>query len=253
LKAQVILEKLRRRSVFSKSRWLRHGIEFMSIGSRPARGRAEPTLTQRSNAPATLHTKRHRPTPEELRVAYGKSIPDVIAPGLQLLFVGINPSLYSAAVGHHFARPGNRFWPTLHGAGFTDRLLAPVEQNVLLDRGYGITNVVDEATARADQLTRKDLSDGIKRLERRVRRFRPSWVAFLGISTFQAVFDQKSATIGAQQSQFGGARVWLLPNPSGLNAHYQLGSLVRLFGELRAAIVARRKSSIGTASPGSVT
>jgi TDG/mug DNA glycosylase family protein len=213
----------------------------MSIDSRPAGGRAAPNGIKRSNAPAARQKKQRPPTPEQLRAAYGKTIPDVIAPDLRLLFVGINPSLYSAAVGHHFARPGNRFWPTLHGAGFTDRLLAPAEQEVLLERGYGITNVVDGATARADELTRKDLSDGIKRLERRVRRYRPAWVAFLGISTYQAVFNHKTAAIGPQQARFGGARVWLLPNPSGLNAHYQLAGLIRLFGELRAEIDAPAK------------
>jgi double-stranded uracil-DNA glycosylase len=189
----------------------------------------------------TRQTKRRRPTPEQLRLAYGKGIPDVIAPDLRLLFVGINPGLYSAAVGHHFARPGNRFWPALHGAGFTDRLLSPADQKLLLERGYGITNVVNRATARADELTLKDLSDGIERLEKSVRRFRPSWVAFLGISTFQTVFDQRSASIGPQKAKYGGARVWLLPNPSGLNAHYQLPGLARLFGELRAVTVTGKK------------
>jgi double-stranded uracil-DNA glycosylase len=177
-----------------------------------------------------------RPTPEQVRAAYGKSVRDVIARDLAILFVGINPGLYTAAVGHHFARPGNRFWPALYGAGFTDRLLAPSEERLLVERGYGITNFVDRATARADELTVKDLSHGIERLEKKVRRFRPSYVAFLGISTYQAVFDQPSAAIGSQKSRFGGARVWLLPNPSGLNAHYQLVDLVRLLRKLRSAV-----------------
>jgi TDG/mug DNA glycosylase family protein len=264
LKAKVIREKLRQRSVFlTRSSLLstrpppahaetcskaagreRERVDKyrQPAGQRPCR----PNVMKRRNVKATRQTKRDQPTPEQLRVAYGKSIPDIIAPNLRLLFVGINPSLYSAAVGHHFARPGNRFWPTLHGAGFTDRLLAPSEQKVLLERGYGITNVVDGATARADELTLEDLSSGIKRLEKRVRRHRPDWVAFLGISTYQAVFNQKSAAIGPQQARFGGAHVWLLPNPSGLNAHYQLASLVRLFGELRSAVsrAPRRKGTI---------
>ena len=174
-----------------------------------------------------------RPTREQLLAAYGKTIRDLIVPDLRVLFIGINPSLYSAAVGHHFARPGNRFWPTLYGAGFTDRLLAPAEERLLLDRGYGITNLVDGATAQAAELTEQDLLTGVRRLEKKVARFRPRWVAFLGISTYQAAWDRTASSVGPQKVRFGGARVWLLPNPSGLNAHYQLPALVRLFGELR--------------------
>jgi double-stranded uracil-DNA glycosylase len=178
-------------------------------------------------------TVREKPTREQLRAAYGKTIRDVIAFDLRILFIGINPSLYSAAVGHHFARPGNRFWPALYGAGFTDRLLAPAEEKQLLNRGCGITNLVDQATAQAAELTAKDLSVGVRRLEKKVTRFRPRWVAFLGISTYQAAFDQGSSSVGPQEARFGGARVWLLPNPSGLNAHYQLAALVPLFRDLR--------------------
>ena len=174
-----------------------------------------------------------KPTREQLQAAYGESIPDLIAPGLRVLFIGINPSLYSAAVGHHFARPGNRFWPALHGAGFTDRLLAPAEERLLLEHGYGITNLVDEATARADELTHEDLVRGSKRLARKVQRCRPRWVAFLGISTYQLAVDRLATSVGPQKAKFGGSRVWLLPNPSGLNANYQLPGLVRLFRELR--------------------
>jgi TDG/mug DNA glycosylase family protein len=174
-----------------------------------------------------------RPTREQLLAAYGKTIRDLIAPDLRVLFIGINPSLYSAAVGHHFARPGNRFWPTLYGAGFTDRLLAPAEERLLLDRGYGITNLVDGATAQAAELTEQDLSTGVRHLEKKVARFRPRWVAFLGISTYQAAWDPSASSVGPQKVRFGGARVWLLPNPSGLNAHYQLPALIRLFGDLR--------------------
>jgi TDG/mug DNA glycosylase family protein len=185
-------------------------------------------------------TERRTPTQDQLRAAYGKTIRDVIASDLRILFVGINPGLYSGAVGHHFARPGNRFWPALHGAGFTDRRLSPVEERLLLDRGCGITNIVDRATARADELTEDDLSNGIRRLEKKVRRFGPRWVAFLGISAYQAVVDRQSTSVGPQTAKFGGARVWLLPNPSGLNAHYQLPALVRLFRDLE--IAARRRS-----------
>ncbi len=183
-----------------------------------------------------------RPTREQLLAAYGKTIRDLIAPDLRVLFIGINPSLYSAAVGHHFARPGNRFWPTLYGAGFTDRLLAPAEERLLLDRGYGITNLVDGATAQAAELTEQDLSTGVRRLEKKVARFRPRWVAFLGISTYQAAWDRSANSVGPQKVRFGGARVWLLPNPSGLNAHYQLPALVRLFGELRLQTTRARRT-----------
>jgi TDG/mug DNA glycosylase family protein len=184
--------------------------------------------------------ERRTPTQDQLRAAYGKTIRDVIASDLRILFVGINPGLYSGAVGHHFARPGNRFWPALQGAGVTDRLLSPSEERLLLDRGCGITNIVDRATARADELTEDDLSHGIRRLEKKVRRFRPRWVAFLGISAYQAVVDRQSPSVGPQTAKFGGARVWLLPNPSGLNAHYQLPALVQLFSDLR--IATRRRS-----------
>ena len=213
-----------------------------ALPSIPDRSRA--TLIEQRKTRVSLLTTRHHPTPEQLRAAYGKNIRDVIAFGLRILFVGINPGLYSAAVGHHFARPGNRFWPALHGAGFTERRLAPAEERLLLDQGYGITNVVNRATARADELTEKDLLDGIGRLEKKVGRFRPSCVAFLGISVYQAVFDQRSASIGPQSVKFGGARVWLWPNPSGLNAHYQLANFVRLFRDLRLKMdhTSRRKS-----------
>lgn len=180
-------------------------------------------------------TERRKPTQDELRAAYGKTIRDVIATDLRVLFVGINPGLYSGAVGHHFARPGNRFWPALYGGGFTDRLLSPFEERLLLDRGCGITNIVDRSTARADELTQDDLSHGIGRLEKKVRRFGPRWVAFLGISTYQAVVDRQATAVGPQTVEFGGARVWLLPNPSGLNAHYQIPALVRLFRDLQIA------------------
>ncbi len=178
-------------------------------------------------------TAPHKPTPAEIRAAYGKTVPDVIARDLRLLFVGINPGLYTAAVGHHFARPGNRFWPALYGAGFSDRLLAAWEESELLDRGYGITNLVDRATAQAAELTKEDFSRGAKRLEKKVLRFRPRWVAFLGISAYQAALDRTASSVGPQEAKFGGARVWLLPNPSGLNAHYQLPTLIRLFTDLR--------------------
>jgi TDG/mug DNA glycosylase family protein len=162
-------------------------------------------------------------------------VPDVIAPGLRVLFCGINPGLYSGAVRHHFARPGNRFWPTLHAAGFTDRLLSPFEERELLQRGYGITNLVERATATADELTEEELIAGAGRLRRKVRRYRPCWVAFLGVTAYRTALRQPQARLGRQVERMGESAVWVLPNPSGLNAHYQLADLARLFAELRQA------------------
>jgi TDG/mug DNA glycosylase family protein len=162
-------------------------------------------------------------------------MPDLIAYGLRVLFCGINPSLYSAVVGYHFARPGNRFWPTLHAAGFTQRLLAPSEQDELLDLGYGITNVVDRATATADQVSPKELVQGGRKLVAKARRYRPRFIALLGISAYRAAFNRPDAKLGLQPETLAGSHLWVLPNPSGLNAHYQLKDLARLFRELQQA------------------
>jgi len=154
---------------------------------------------------------------------------------LHVLFVGINPGLYSAATSHHFARPGNRFWPVLHAAGFTPRLLHPSEQKLLLKSGYGVTNLVNRATAAADELEPEEFVRGRQRLALKVRRYKPSVVAFLGVGAYCHGFGLKKAAIGRQPEHFEGAEVWVLPNPSGLNANYQLGALVRLFKSLRKA------------------
>src|SRR6516225_1403345 len=129
-----------------------------------------------------------KPTKNEIAAAHGKTVPDVIAPNLQVLFCGINPGLYSGAVGHHFARPGNRFWPTLHAAGFTERVLSPFEERELLKYGCGITNIVDRATGAADELSAEELVEGAYRLERKVSRYRPVYVAFLGITSYRTAF-----------------------------------------------------------------
>ena len=160
----------------------------------------------------------------------------MIAPGLKVLFCGINPSLYTAAVGCHFGRPGNRFWPALHASDFTERLLAPYEQEELLARGYGITNVVERATATADELSAREFVEGGRRLEARVRRYGPRFLAVLGIGAWRSAFERPGASLGLQPEPLGGARVWVLPNPSGLNAHYRLEDLARLFRELRQAV-----------------
>jgi double-stranded uracil-DNA glycosylase len=152
-----------------------------------------------------------------------------------VLFVGINPGLYSAATGHHFARPGNRFWPALHKGGFTPRQLHPSEQEELLKNGYGITNLVNRGTATADELAPEEFVAGRKRLAAKVRRYRPRIVAFLGVGAYCHAFACKQASVGPQDERFEGTEVWLLPNPSGLNANYQLPDLVRLFRRLWTA------------------
>lgn len=177
-----------------------------------------------------------RPTKAELAAAYGRSIPDLIAPRLDVLFCGINPGLYSGATGHHFARPGNRFWRALAGAGFTDVVLAPWDERRLLDVGCGITNLISRSTANAAELTRAEYVAGRRRLERKVRKYRPGRVAIVGIEAYRLAFARPKAVAGRQPERLGEAELWVLPNPSGLNAHHQLPSLVRVFGELSRSI-----------------
>jgi TDG/mug DNA glycosylase family protein len=163
-------------------------------------------------------------------------VPDVIAPGLRVLFCGINPGLYTAAVGHHFARPGNRFWPALFAAGFTDRIVSPFDESELLKLGYGVTNVVRRATATADQLTREELRAGGKQLTAKVKRYKPAFLAVLGLGAYRAGWEQQKAVIGRQEQLIDETVVWVLPNPSGLNAHYQAQDLARVFTELKVAV-----------------
>jgi len=177
-----------------------------------------------------------RPSRADLLAAQDKTIRDVIAPNLQVLFCGINPGLYSAVTGHHFARPGNRFWPTLYQAGFTPRLLAPSEERELLILGYGITNLVPRATATADELAREELVTGQRRLKAKVKRYQPQVVAVLGISAYRTAFEQKVVMLGQQSERLADATVWVLPNPSGLNAHYQLADLAEHFRRLRLSV-----------------
>jgi double-stranded uracil-DNA glycosylase len=176
-----------------------------------------------------------KPTREEVAAAAGKKVPDVIAPNLRVLFCGINPGLYSGATGHHFSRPGNRFWPTLHRSGFTPVQIHPFDERELLDHGLGITNFVERATARADQLDDGELRAGLSRVDSKVRRFEPAWLALCGVSAYRVAFDESKATVGPQQRTIGDTRVWVLPNPSGLNAHYQLNDLSEEFARLRTA------------------
>jgi TDG/mug DNA glycosylase family protein len=176
-----------------------------------------------------------RPTREELVAAAGRRVPDVIAPGLRVLFCGINPGLYSAYTGHHFAGPGNRFWPALHAAGFTERVLAPHESRALLAHGCGITNVVPRATATAAELAPEEFVAGGRRLAAKVRRYRPRVLAVLGVGAYRTAFGVPRAALGRQPEAIGGAIVWVVPNPSGLNANYQLPEIARMLGELRDA------------------
>ena len=176
-----------------------------------------------------------RPTPEELEAARGRTIDDVVGPGLRVLFCGINPGLYSGATGWHFARPGNRFWRSLHLAGFTDRMLDPSEQELLLSFGLGITNLVRRTTVSADELDVAELRAGRRRVRALVERWAPAWLAVVGISAYRTAFHAPSAVVGRQDLVVGTTRVWVLPNTSGLNASYQLPALVAAFTELRKA------------------
>ena len=180
-----------------------------------------------------------KPTKAQLLAANDVTIPDLIAPGLRVLFCGINPGLYSGATGHHFARPGNRFWPALHAGGFTPRVLSPFDERELLSFGCGVTNVVMRTTATAAELSRDEFVAGGVALRGKLLAFKPQVLAVLGIGAYRAAFDSRDATLGLQPTTVGDTRVWVLPNPSGLNAHYTPTSLGKLFGDLRAAAEGR--------------
>jgi TDG/mug DNA glycosylase family protein len=190
-------------------------------------------------------TLEYRPNRAALAAAVERTVPDLIAQDLEVLFVGINPGLYSAATGHHFARPGNRFWPALHSSGFTPRLMKPWEEKTLLEYGIGITNLVRRATVAADELTTEELRRGRQRLARKVRRFRPRVVAVVGIGAYRIAFGRPKAAIGRQPERLGSSALWVLPNPSGLNANHQLPDLVKAFRSLRSSL----KSGASRQSP----
>jgi TDG/mug DNA glycosylase family protein len=180
-----------------------------------------------------------RPSPADLEAARNRTIPDVLpSPGqpLRVLFCGINPSLYSAATGWHFARPGNRFWPALALSGFTPRRLAPAEQDLLPGYGLGITNLVARATAQAAELDPAEFRAGGERLLSLVERTRPRFLAVAGVTGYRTAFGHPQAGFGPQPGLLGPARVWVLPNPSGLNAHRTLPMLAADFEELRMAV-----------------
>lgn len=173
-----------------------------------------------------------KPTKTEILAARDRTVEDVIAHDLRVLFCGINPSLYSASVGHHFARPGNRFWRALHSSGFTERLLHPSEDHELVRRGLGVTNIVARATAQAAEVSAEEFIEGGRKLAAKVRRYQPRCVAVLGITAYRTAFSRPQAVLGRQSEKIGCALLWVLPNPSGLNAHYQLIDLTKLFHEL---------------------
>jgi TDG/mug DNA glycosylase family protein len=179
--------------------------------------------------------ERYKPTRQDLIEAINKKVPDVITPHLKVLFCGINPGLYTAAVGYHFARPGNRFWPALYEGGFTPRLLYPEENAELLEYGYGITNLVEKPTLQAGELTKDELIDGRVEFEKKIAIFKPNWVAILGLQAFRIAYDKK-ARLGKQDFLIGESKVWVMPNPSGLNAHFLPKDWARLFREFKKAV-----------------
>jgi double-stranded uracil-DNA glycosylase len=174
-----------------------------------------------------------RPTQTDLDAARDRTLPDVIAPGLRVVFAGINPGLYSAATGYHFARPGNRFWPALHRSGFTERVFRPDEQEQLLGLGLGITNIVARATARADELRPAEFVTGARLLTAKITRLRPRWLAVVGVTAYRAAFGRRHAAVGPQDEPIGATQVWVLPNPSGLNALWTTPKLTEAFRDLR--------------------
>ncbi|MBX0334289.1 G/U mismatch-specific DNA glycosylase [Pontibacter sp. HSC-14F20] len=180
-----------------------------------------------------MQPQKRRPTKEELAAANGKTVSDIIAPNLKVLFCGINPGLYTAVVGHHFARPGNRFWPTLHASGFTPRLYLPEEESKLLDLELGISNIVDRATANAAELSAAELVEGGAKLVEKVAAYQPQVLALLGISAYRVAFGNAKAGIGIQEQAIGNTKLWVLPNPSGLNAHFPPPKLAQVYQELR--------------------
>jgi TDG/mug DNA glycosylase family protein len=181
-----------------------------------------------------------RPTKQQLAESYGRTLPDLVAPGLQVLLVGINPSLWSGWSGHHFGRPSNRLWTTLHEAGLTTRRLAPEDTDELLAAGIGITNLVARATARADELSDDEIRAGVPGLRELVRAWGPRAVAVLGVTAFRIAFGRPRATVGRQPETFEGSLLWVLPNPSGLNAHYQQAALTAEYAALREALETAR-------------
>lgn len=191
-------------------------------------------------------------TADELEAARGKQVDDLVGPGLRLLFVGINPGLWTAAANAHFARPGNRFFPALLAAGITDRLVDPRagmtddDRRYLISRGIGISNLVRRPTARAAELTAEELRDGGERVARLVAAHRPRVVAIVGIGAYRTAYRQPRAVPGPQSEKLAGAALWVLPNPSGLNAHESAASIgVAFRAAAEAAGIVEPASALG--------
>ncbi|MCL9757826.1 G/U mismatch-specific DNA glycosylase [Frankia sp. AiPa1] len=222
--------------------------------TRNTAAKAPPAATRNSAAQnAGARTRpadaRGRPSREQVLAAHGTTVPNLVAPETVVLLCGINPSLESGATGFHFANPSNRLWPVLHQAGFTPRRLHPSETDELTSRGISITSLVMRATARADEIDDDEIRAGVGPLTDLVERISPRWVAFLGLAAYRIGFRRRTARVGHQPETLGPAGIWLLPNPSGLNAHYQLPDLVRVYGELHAAVSAPRARPVtGSAS-----
>ena len=168
----------------------------------------------------------------------GRGLPDLLAPGLKAIFCGLNPGNQAAAAGHHFEGRNNRFWPVLHRAGFTPRLLAPAEDRALLDFGYGLTTAVARPTAGASELSRPEYLDAADELARKMDRLRPRCIAFLGKAAWSAISGRRLVDWGVQAPTFAGAAVWVLPNPSGLNRGFSLEALVAAYRALRVDLAA---------------
>ena len=177
-----------------------------------------------------------KPTKEDIRDALNRTVEDLIDFDLKVLFCGINPGIWSGATGYHFAKPGNRFWKALHLSGITPRLLHPSEEQELLELGYGLTCFVKRTTARADELTAEEFVQGGKLVAKKVEKYRPRIMAVLGLGAYRTTYGRRDAKLGLQEERIGNTRIWLLPNPSGLNAHYQLADFAKLFRELNEAV-----------------
>ena len=187
---------------------------------------------------STAVASERRPSPEQLEAARGVVLPDIIAHDLKVLFCGINPGLWSGVVGRHFATPGNRFWPAMYASGFTPELFTSLRQDELPGLGLGITSLVARATARADELSAEELREGAGILTATAAEYRPAWIGMVGITAYRAGFERRTAKIGPQQARIADSRIWVLPNPSGLNAHWSAQALGEEFGRFRAAVEA---------------
>jgi TDG/mug DNA glycosylase family protein len=161
-----------------------------------------------------------------------QAVADLIGPDLRVLFCGINPGTLSGDLNLHFARPGNRFWKLLCAGGFTESVLSPAEQHTLLGLGIGITNLVARVTSAASELGVAELREGAVQLEGKVGKWRPRCVAVLGLQAYRTAFLRTGAVVGRQSELLNGARLWLLPNPSGLQAHYQLPEMTEMYKAL---------------------